>query len=216
MSPALASHEFIPCPWLPPEWSFSLGCPAVISDFTPKTPRCGPFRPRACLLWLYRPSPPSAEGTAYLAPHGFCWGSLSAWNPQSPLPSGFLHMFSFQNCHSFQQSKRASPEELFLFCVLSHSGILGITYISRIELQSEDHVGNTSGHACVWLLGGTVVKRFNRSRFDPWVRKIPWRRKWQPTPVFLPGEFHAQRNLTGYNPWGCRVRYDWVTKHACM
>ena len=37
---------------------------------------------------------------------------------------------------------------------------------------------------------------------DPWVGKIPWRRKWQTTPVFLPGEFHGQRNLAGYSPWG--------------
>ena len=37
-----------------------------------------------------------------------------------------------------------------------------------------------------------------RPRFDPWVRKIPWRREWQPTPVFLPGEFHRQRSLVGY------------------
>ena len=37
--------------------------------------------------------------------------------------------------------------------------------------------------------------------FDPWVRD-PWRRKWQPTPVFLPGEFHGQRSPTGCNPWG--------------
>ena len=37
--------------------------------------------------------------------------------------------------------------------------------------------------------------------FDPWVRKIPWSRKWQPTPVFLPGEFHGQRSLKGYSPW---------------
>ena len=37
--------------------------------------------------------------------------------------------------------------------------------------------------------------------FDPWVRKIPWRREWQPTPVFLPGEFHGQRSLVGYSPW---------------
>ena len=42
------------------------------------------------------------------------------------------------------------------------------------------------------------------SRFDPWVRKVPWRREWQPTPVFLPGESHAQRSLMGYNPWGCK------------
>ena len=40
------------------------------------------------------------------------------------------------------------------------------------------------------------------SGFDPWVRKIPWRRKWQPTPVFLPGKSHRQRSLAGYSPWG--------------
>ena len=41
------------------------------------------------------------------------------------------------------------------------------------------------------------------TRFDdPWVGKIPWRRKWQPTPVFLPGESQGQRNLEGYSPWG--------------
>ena len=38
--------------------------------------------------------------------------------------------------------------------------------------------------------------------FDPWVWKIPWRRKWQPTPVFLPGESYGQRSLLGYSPWG--------------
>ena len=37
---------------------------------------------------------------------------------------------------------------------------------------------------------------------DPWFRKIPWRRKWQPTPVCLPGESHGQRSLVGYSPWG--------------
>ena len=39
---------------------------------------------------------------------------------------------------------------------------------------------------------------------DPWVGKIPWRRKWYPTPVFLPGKSHGQRNLAGYSPWGCK------------
>ena len=38
--------------------------------------------------------------------------------------------------------------------------------------------------------------------FDPWVVKIPWRREWQPTPVFLHGESHGQRRLVGYSPWG--------------
>ena len=43
-----------------------------------------------------------------------------------------------------------------------------------------------------------------RHRFNPWVRKIPWRTKWQPTPVFLPGKSYGWRNLTGYSPWDCK------------
>ena len=51
----------------------------------------------------------------------------------------------------------------------------------------------------------TQCKRHKRHGFDPWFRKIPWKRKWQPTPVFLPGKFHGQRRLVGYSPWGRRV-----------
>ena len=52
-----------------------------------------------------------------------------------------------------------------------------------------------------------------RHRFDPWVEKIPWRRKWQPTPVFLPGKSHGQRKMAGYSSWGHkRVRHNSVTK----
>ena len=47
-------------------------------------------------------------------------------------------------------------------------------------------------------------KRCKRLGFDPWVGKIRWRRAWQPTPVFLPGESHGQRSLAGYSPWGLR------------
>ena len=43
-----------------------------------------------------------------------------------------------------------------------------------------------------------------RHGFSPWVGKIPWRKVWQPTPVFLPGEFHGQRCLEVYSPWGCK------------
>ena len=41
-----------------------------------------------------------------------------------------------------------------------------------------------------------------RDRLDPWVRKVLWRRAWQPTPVFLPGESRGQRSLAGYSPGG--------------
>ena len=43
-----------------------------------------------------------------------------------------------------------------------------------------------------------------RCGFTPWVRKIPWSKKWQPSPVFLPGKFHGQRSLSGCSPWGCK------------
>ena len=55
--------------------------------------------------------------------------------------------------------------------------------------------------------GGSVVKKkisyqCRRLWLHSWMGKIPWKRKWQPTPVFLPGEFHGQRSLVGYSPWG--------------
>ena len=54
------------------------------------------------------------------------------------------------------------------------------------------------------FLDGSVVKNppanARRYKFDPWLGKIPVRRTWQPTLVFLPGESHGQRRLAGYNP----------------
>ena len=57
--------------------------------------------------------------------------------------------------------------------------------------------------------GGTCGKEnacqcrgHKRGSSNPWLRKMPWRRKWQPTPVFLPGESHGRRSLVGYHPWG--------------
>ena len=46
-----------------------------------------------------------------------------------------------------------------------------------------------------------VCLQYRRPRFDPSMGKIPWSRKWQLTPVFLPGEFHGQRTLAGQRPW---------------
>ena len=54
---------------------------------------------------------------------------------------------------------------------------------------------------------GSVVKNppaNERREFDPWVGKVPWRRKWQPTPLFLPGKSLGQRSLVGDSPWGCK------------
>ena len=59
------------------------------------------------------------------------------------------------------------------------------------------------------FLGGSVVKNLPANEGDEGsipgsVRKIPWRRKWQPTPLFLPRKSHGQRSLTGYSSWGCK------------
>ena len=54
----------------------------------------------------------------------------------------------------------------------------------------------------MWCSGKESACQFRRCRFDPWVRKISWSRNWQPAPIFLPGKFHGQKNLVGYNLWG--------------
>ena len=66
--------------------------------------------------------------------------------------------------------------------------------------------------------GGASVKepacqcrRRKRHRFDPWVGKICWRRAWQSTPGFLPGESHGQRSMAGHSPWWHRVGHDSVS-----
>ena len=52
-----------------------------------------------------------------------------------------------------------------------------------------------------WLRWWRTCLQCRRPRFNPWVRKISWRREWLPTPVFLPGEFHGERRLVRCNPW---------------
>ena len=57
-------------------------------------------------------------------------------------------------------------------------------------------------------------RRSKRSGFTPWVRKIPWSRRWQPTTVFLPGKFYGQMSLVDYGPWGSK-ELD-LTEQACV
>ena len=70
--------------------------------------------------------------------------------------------------------------------------------------------GGTSGKepAC-------QCRRCKNCRFNPWVGQIPWRRAWQPIPIFLPGESHGQRSLESYSPWGHRESdMTEATQHA--
>ena len=55
-----------------------------------------------------------------------------------------------------------------------------------------------------WLRWQSICLQRGRPGFNPWIGKISWRRKWQPTQVVLPGKFHGWRSLVGYSPWGHR------------
>ena len=82
--------------------------------------------------------------------------------------------------------------------VFSRFYFFRILYLSTLELPR-------------WLSGKGPICQCRRHQFKPWVGKIPWRKKWQPSPVFLPGKSHGQRSLVGYGPWSQRVGHDWAT-----
>ena len=82
---------------------------------------------------------------------------------------------------------------------------------AKLEAEGEGMwwMGTHRGHLSVpspptslGFSGGEGTCQRGRCEFSPWVGKMPWRREWQPTPVFLPGESHEQRSLAGYSPGG--------------
>ena len=83
----------------------------------------------------------------------------------------------------------------------------------RISLNPDpSHMGLPwwlSGYKSIFNAGDCLQCR--RHRFDPWVGQIPWKRKWLPTSVFLPGKSHGQRSLAGYSSWG---RKSWTRLHG--
>ena len=81
-----------------------------------------------------------------------------------------------------------------------------------LELHYQINLDNLSGFSW-WLNGKEPICQCKRHGFDPWVGKLPLRRKWQLTAVFLPGNPMDRRSLEGYSPWGHkRVRHDLATK----
>ena len=83
------------------------------------------------------------------------------------------------------------------------------TLYTNLYLQTGFPVGASSKESAC------RCRRCQRHRFDPWVRKISWRRKGQPTLVFLPGKFHGQRSLVGYSLWGLKELDTTERAHVC-
>ena len=78
-------------------------------------------------------------------------------------------------------------------------------WISLVHSFGKDKIfGYLLGYSGLpwWLRWERICPQSRRPRFDPWVVNIPWRKEWQPTPVFSPGKFQRQRSLAGYSRWG--------------
>ena len=87
----------------------------------------------------------------------------------------------------------------------AHKEYLAIYFfISLFNIYWEPILGTGAPRVHSGKDSACQCRRHKRCRFDPWVRKSPWSRKWQPTPVFSPEKFHGQRSPVGYSPWGCK------------
>ena len=74
--------------------------------------------------------------------------------------------------------------------------------VSVVLRRMPEHNKHTFNICWRWLRRWRIHLQYRRPEFDPWIRKIPWKSKWQPTPVLLPGKSHGQRSLVGYSPRG--------------
>ena len=96
-------------------------------------------------------------------------------------------------------SNEKNSQTFFCMSVSNNHCFLSLILGTVILLQGASQMSQCKESA--WQ-----CKRCRRLGFNLWVRKIPWRRKWQPTSGFLPGESHGQRSLVGYSPWG----HSWI------
>ena len=110
--------------------------------------------------------------------------------------------FKMQQFHSFQvrssicQSYIATIKlSISLYYILMYPVLFSQFIDSMVPLVGFSGGASSQEPAC-------QCRRHKRCGFNPWVQKIPWRRVWQPTRVFLPGKSHGQRSLEGYSPWG--------------
>ena len=147
--------------------------------------------------------------------HSRCNRQAWAWTGQA---ARFFWYFPCLLCHLFvlleiNPNYKSDNKNSAIFLVWS----LDNSCRSNLNKAEEDV---TFGFLCApsWGFSGgsdgkESVCQCRRCGFDSRVGKIPWRRKWQPAPVFLPGKSHGQRSLVGCNPRGCkRVRHNLVTK----
>ena len=147
----------------------------------PPYPRLGPY---TSLFSLLIPEHLERRGAVYY----IC--ALQRWTHWWAQMRHVKRMLDLNPCHLFgKYCLRRKPW-------ISKSNL--ISFMRNQELLS-------------WLQGASLMAQWwriclqcKRCGFSPWSGKIPWRRKWQPTPVFLPAKSHGLGSLVGYSPWGCK------------
>ena len=111
----------------------------------------------------------------------------------------------FSNTDQFRQIEHFTVSTfhtiIFLSMNMIHLGLVFIFIIFSVYLHHTSILKWSSPGGASSKETPCQCRRFKRLGFNPWVRKIPRRKEWLPTPVFLPGEFHGQRSLQGYSPW---------------
>ena len=111
---------------------------------------------------------------------------------------GLSHQKTLTQSHAVVSS---TPTFKLLVFSVSHRLLCWTSVFSLSQANTGSwHSGFPCGESGEGPIG--QGRRHKRHAFNPWVRKVPWRRAWQPTPLFLPGESPGQRSLEGYGPWG--------------
>ena len=129
------------------------------------------------------------------------WGELAWMFPR--VPTFFFLIKTFLGCRGLSKGEHAlwltwnwSVVTANLFVIIPWCWLKELwTCIQEEGLELRGGLGGANGKE-----PARQCRRRKRHSFAPWVRKIPWRTAWQPTPVFLPRESHGQRSLVGYGP----------------
>ena len=125
------------------------------------------------------------------------------WAPPGRIARGAMLHFVLLGCLSFPYRS------------------VGISYRAEIQIICQicvNYLLQGASRVAQWLRIRLWWRRHRRPEFEPWVGKIPRRRAWQPTPVFLPGKSQGQWSLVGYSPWRVHAESDTTetTEHACI
>ena len=141
-----------------------------------------------CLKALLGPLEGGEDTTRYLLSSyymlgrvGIHPGDVTGWGPADP-----------------QRSLIWAPD----ICTVDRSDLLMVVKLPSLNISEKSVF--TKPWLPRWLSGKESACQSRRHRLNLWVGKIPWRRKWQPTLVFLSGKSPGQRSLVGYSPWGCK------------